>query len=429
MAKFNKYTKPFVIVELFEPKTTLYYDDSNYQLLKFGEFISYSFDINVSTALGSNAGQIQLPKKVSMTRPIKRGDIVQCTLVNFPADTYITGTTSLTRNRFISAYSVSSFDGINIVLVDCIQYNYSFTTVGYVGRVKNSLLDVLSILGSTDCRAYAMKQFTFGNQVVPFNLRNGTEHLDVLFQSEFTSTNVNPFDVISQAVENVLVNGGKDALRMGSIVESEPDGTYYLEQYINYKTTNFNTFVEDVRIKPSISLSVEITESNFAGVFWIQYKNNADNYLKAGVLVRTRSGIKRPIDITPPEREQSPITSIPSYLVSFADLLDAGVVSDGDVLSKAECEALLADPRLSDVVSVLGADFENMSFTISDTDMYEETNYLNGDELLRVYYQGVSKFAVNGVRMVVTNINFSPSGRRYSLKSTTTIPESQGGKQ
>lgn len=424
----NVSLKPFVIVELFSAKSSIYYSDVSDSLTKYGEFVSYDFDINISNNIGVESGQVRVPHNANIPRPIGRGDIAQCTLVNYPFDSFVVEISGSNSSRFSQAFSISSFDGSNIVLVDCIQYNYSFSSVGYVGRVDNLLVDVLSILGTSECRAYAMRPNTYtvqgANYVTPFKIYQNLEQFGVLFQADFTSTNVKPFDIISQAVESVDLNGGSDALRMGSAVIF--DGSdYYLEQYVTTKSNTFNTFVEDLRIKPSTSLTVSITDSNFAGMFWVQYKNNADNYIKAGTLVRTRSGIKRPTEITPAEREQSPIVSIPSYLISFNDLLEAGVVNEDDVLTKTQCYNVIRDPRLANVVEVLGADFENISFTIGENDAVQESNYFTGDELLRVFYNGVSKFAVNGVRMVITNINFSPSGRRYSLKSTTTRPESR----
>lgn len=338
--------------EVFESKPSLYYSDDNFYLNKIGSFVSSDYDINIGTLASTSNGSVTAPSQLALSQPIKIGDIINVTLVNYErsglqvvARGYAIDLPGVhesvmdDRSYFQHAFVISAMDGNRLVLADYNEYNHSYVTVGYVGMVDNEpTLEVLSLLSRRDMRAFACKLYPFGDKengvrgFTPF-MYNGSDNfwktLSTSFSDDFTRTNVKPYDVITKAVKNSYSytddNKRKtQTLTMGAIVRHDGRG-YYVFSYI-YNGVDGRPPRHSVRTKPGANIQLQPSHNNAAATIWIQPQDNGDDYVRAGVVIATatESGVtyKTIGQVTEADYTGYGLTALQTVLVGYGQLTD-----------------------------------------------------------------------------------------------------------
>lgn len=339
--------KQLAFCEVFESKYTLYHDDNDYHINKFGSFITQDFDITISSVGSSSNGSVTIPQNFTVSQPISIGCIINVTIVNVPHTDYITWSYPInnqnvlvTGSELSRAFVVSNIDGNKLVLTDYCEFNYSFTNIGYVGSViQEPLLDILQILTQREFRAFVAKNdYTYKKMVhgkeqsVALNIHpNVGVNVNTLvsFSDDFTTTNVTPYSVITVALQNSSVafkdtNAQKTvSLALGARVLKD-DGGYYVFEFLH----NFdNPDTRYLRIKPSITVKADNATSDSAATIWIQPDENADDYIRAHVVCSYKStggGTKyATLDKIPEDAfKGNSITSIKTILIGYSNLFN-----------------------------------------------------------------------------------------------------------
>ncbi len=336
--------------EIYESKPSLYYSDDNYYINKIGSFVSSDYDINIGTLASSSNGSVTAPSQLALTQPIKIGDILNVTLVNYDR----TGLKVVgrgyaidlpgfdykvydSRSYFQRAFVISAMDGNRLVLSDYNEYNHSYVTVGYVGMVDNELtLDVISMLSRRDMRAFACKLYPFGSAdgvrgYTPY-MYNGSDNiyktLTTSFSDDFVKTNVKPYDVITRALKNSYSYTENkritQTLTMGAVVKHDGRG-YYVFSYL-YNGVDGRPPRHSVRTKPGANIQLQPAYNNAAATIWIQPQDNGDDYVRAGVVIATatESGVtyKTIGQVTEADYTGYGLTQLQTVLVGYGQLVD-----------------------------------------------------------------------------------------------------------
>nr|DAJ75262.1 MAG TPA: hypothetical protein [Caudoviricetes sp.] len=341
-----------VMCEVYESKPSLYYSDDNFYLNKIGSFVSSDYDINIGTLASTSNGSVTAPSHLALSQPIKIGDILNVTLVNYErtglqvvARGYAIDLPGVhesvmdDRSYFQHAFVISAMDGNRLVLADYNEYNHSYVTVGYVGMVDNEpTLDVISMLSRRDMRAFSCKLYPFGDKengvrgFTPF-MYNGSDNfwktLSTSFSDDFTKTNVKPYDVITRAIKNSYSytddNKRKtQTLTMGAVVKHDGRG-YYVFSYI-YNGVDGRPPRHSVRTKPGSNIQLQPSHNNAAATIWIQPQDNGDDYVRAGVVIATatESGVtyKTIGQVTESDYTGYGLTTLQTVLVGYGQLVD-----------------------------------------------------------------------------------------------------------
>lgn len=336
--------------EVFESKPSLYYSDENYYLNKIGSFVSSDYDINIGTLASTSNGSVTTPSQLALSQPIKIGDILNVTLVNYErsglqvvARGYAIDLPGVhesvmdDRSYFQHAFVVSATDGNRLVLTDYNEYNHSYVTVGYVGMVDNEpTLEVLSLLSRRDMRAFSCKLYPFGDGdgvkgYTPY-MYNGSDNiyktLTTSFSDDFARTNVKPYDVITRALKNSYSYTENkritQTLTMGAIVRHDGRG-YYVFSYL-YNGVDGRPPRHSVRTKPGANIQLQPAHNNAAATIWIQPQDNGDDYVRAGVVIATatESGVtyKTIGQVTEADYTGYGLTALQTVLVGYGQLVD-----------------------------------------------------------------------------------------------------------
>ena len=334
------------ICEIYSSKPAPFFDDDAYKIDKIGSFIAKDFDINIGTLASTTNGSVTLPQNIQLSSPLKIGDIVNVSLVNFGFQSVnvVYGYPEINldgehipelidnRNQLQQAYVISSIDGDRIVLTDYNEFNHSQVTVGWIGSLYDAdLLETLSLLTARDMRAFASRLYpyeTSSGKIVrlPFRFNGYTSSGRVSFNSNFEETNVKPFDVIRQAFDSVHDGGNhkRIALTLGATVKEDGDGFYVLSYIRDVKlNTNYGRF--SVRVKPSSGVKLTPQNNASATTVWVQPEDNGEDYLRAGLVIakNTESGqtFSTLGGMTVSDYKNNGITSIPSTLIGYGQLL------------------------------------------------------------------------------------------------------------
>lgn len=339
--------------EVYESKPSLYYSDDNYYINKIGSFVSSDYDINIGTLASTSNGSVTAPSSLALSQPIKIGDIINITLVNYERNgSKVVGRGYAidlpgfenykvydSRSYFQRAYVISAMDENRLVLSDYNEYNHSYVTVGYVGMVDNEpTLDVISMLSRRDMRAFACKLYPFGNKEdgirgwTPF-MYNGSDSywktLSTSFSDDFAKTNVKPYDVITRAVKNsysyTYDNKRKtQTLTMGAVVRHDGRG-YYVFSYI-YNGVDGRPPRHSVRTKPGANIQLQPSHNHAAATIWIQPQDNGDDYVRAGVVIATATEYsvtyKTIGQVTESDYTGYGLTALQTVLVGYGQLVD-----------------------------------------------------------------------------------------------------------
>lgn len=339
--------------EVFESKPSLYYSDDNFYLNKIGSFVSSDYDINIGTLASSSNGSVTAPSQLALSQPIKIGDIINITLINYDrVGSKVVGRGYAidlpgferyevydSRSYLQRAFVISAMDGNRLVLSDYNEYNHSYVTVGYVGMVDNEpTLDVISMLSRRDMRAFSCKLYPFGDKengvrgFTPY-MYNGSDNfwktLSTSFSDDFTKTNVKPYDVITRAIKNSYSytddNKRKtQTLTMGAIVRHDGRG-YYVFSYL-YNGVDGRPPRHSVRTKPGANIQLQPAHNNAAATIWIQPQDNGDDYVRAGVVIATatESGVnyKTIGQVTENDYTGYGLTALQTVLVGYGQLVD-----------------------------------------------------------------------------------------------------------
>lgn len=345
--------RTLAMCEVFESKPSLYYSDENYYLNKIGSFVSSDYDINIGTLASTSNGSVTAPSRLALSQPIKIGDILNVTLVNYERNgSKVVGRGYAidlpgfenyqvydSRSYFQRAFVISAMDGNRLVLSDYNEYNHSYVTVGYVGMVDNEpTLDVISMLSRRDMRAFACKLYPFGNKEdgirgwTPF-MYNASDNywktLSTSFSDDFSKTNVKPYDVITRAIKHSYSytddNKRKtQTLTMGAVVRHDGRG-YYVFSYI-YNGVDGRPPRHSVRTKPGANIQLQPSHNHAAATIWIQPQDNGDDYVRAGVVIATatESGVtyKTIGQVTENDYTGYGLTALQTVLVGYGQLTD-----------------------------------------------------------------------------------------------------------
>lgn len=339
--------------EVYESKPSLYYSDDNYYINKIGSFVSSDYDINIGTLASTSNGSVTAPSRLALSQPIKIGDIINITLINYERNgSKVVGRGYAidlpgferyevydSRSYFQRAFVISAMDGNRLVLSDYNEYNHSYVTVGYVGMVDNEpTLDVISMLSRRDMRAFACKLYPFGDKetgvrgFTPY-MYNGSDNfwktLSTSFSDDFSKTNVKPYDVITKAIKNSYSytddNKRKtQTLTMGAVVRHDGRG-YYVFSYI-YNGVDGRPPRHSVRTKPGANIQLQPSHNHAAATIWIQPQDNGDDYVRAGVVIATatESGVtyKTIGQVTEADYTGYGLTALQTVLVGYGQLTD-----------------------------------------------------------------------------------------------------------
>lgn len=337
--------------EVYESKPSLYYSDDNYYINKIGSFVSKDYDINIGTLASSSNGSVTTPSRLALTQPIKIGDIINITLINYERigskvvsrhyaidlPGYAGEEVDDNRSYYQRAYVITAMDGNRLVLSDYNEYNHSYVTVGYVGAVDNEpTLDVIGMLSRRDMRAFACKLYPFGNDndvtgYTPY-MYNGSDNiyktLTTSFSDDFSRTNVKPYDVITRALKNSYSytedKRVTQTLTMGAVVRHDGHG-YYVFSYL-YNGAHGKVPRYSVRTKPGANIQLQPSHNNAAATIWIQPQDNGDDYVRAGVVIATanESGVtyKTIGQVTEADYTGYGLTQLQTVLVSYGQLTD-----------------------------------------------------------------------------------------------------------
>lgn len=334
------------VCEIFQSKPALYYQDSDYYIDKIGTFLTREFRISIGNIGHSTAGEVTMPQNVHLSQPLKIGDIVQVTLLNYKFDIRFSHATPIVDHDAAPvdiadistkrAFVISAMDGSRLVLKDYVEYNHSYTDIGYVGNVNNEYLSkLLSVITRREDRAFASRYYSYQSNVIgtpielPFIITNGSVDTLTSYSDDFEKTNSTPYDVIIQALRHLHKATTTDsdvAIVLAANVVSDSKG-YYVAPYI----TDVGTYSRiSLRIKPGIDISTTPLENTHATKVWIQPDENADDYIFTNIAIRNNVDTDNKVDlrklysITDVSEEYYTnygITSIPSLLVGYSDLI------------------------------------------------------------------------------------------------------------
>ena len=326
--------KPFVICEVFATKSALYFDDNDYHLDKLGSFISYEFDINIGGLGSSTNGSVTIPMHLELNSPIKVGDVVNVSLVNFGHESintvYAYNAINISgkyfqeiddkRNQLQQAFVVSAIDNDRLVLTDYNEFNHSLFTVGYVGAVNNiHLSKLIEMITRRDMRAFPCKMYPVNDKrSTPF--RFNFEDQTVSFADDFTATNVKPYEILKKALSSLDKILG---ITLGAVVKEDAGGYYvfsYMRKTIEGAVNNYN-----VRIKPGKSVRLSNNENTAAATIWIQPEDNGEDYIRAGVIISSNDGhesFKTVGQIESWEFSKNNLTEVKTILVGYHQLFE-----------------------------------------------------------------------------------------------------------
>lgn len=363
--------KKMAFCEVFESKSSLYYDDNDYHINKVGAFITSDFDIVIGNIGESSTGQITAPKNASFSQPLKVGDIINVTIVNDLTSfevvyNYISkaGDVLLNANPLSKAFSVKSFDKNRIVLQDYCEYNHSFTNVGYVGNVIDEpLYDVLELLTQRKFRAFSSKLYQpiVSDVWLPFIMTiNTPQNPTVSFSDDFTATNVTPWSVISSALQNTSLtddyNSEKNLNLVLSAVVQVDSGGYYVLEYLH--STQVSDESISIRLKPNAEVNTTVEPMSNAEMLWVQPQKDADDYYATHIVVADampNGALKlRTSDVlTQAAFQQKGITNVSTKLISYDNLftipesIDISLFlnTDADVIVNTDFEVRRQDEK------------------------------------------------------------------------------------
>lgn len=425
--------KPFAVVELYQGKNVLFFDDSDYHLNKIGTFITQDFDITIGALGEQTSGQITAPSGLSLSSSLKIGDIANVMLVNFTRSHIKIGHTwsSDNDNQLMRTFSISSIDGRRLVLDDYVKYNHSYTTVGYVGQViDGNLVDSLNVVTSSEFRAYPSKHYTTGTKetVIDFSSNsNSVELFTTTFWDNFTSTNVKPYDVICKMIKGT--NATDVACELGAIIDKDDGGTF-VHEYLVFTPVDYR---QVIRFKQGADFNYTPAPQQNISSYWFQPENNADNYIFGGRLVKVK-GIyyyEKDTNEIPKTGESDSITTSGTRLMAYSDVTKAISQSKYNNLTPRQGKEILkAVAEISkygdhhDPLYKLFANLSNVpdpfNIEFDETSFYTDSRYptaFDGTEVVRVFYNGELGGSLNGVKCRIVSVKYSPNGRNYKLRS------------
>ena len=447
-----------LICEVFESKPALFYDDSQYYIDKIGSFVASEFDITIGNMTTATTGTISLPQNVQLTQPIKVGDIVQIMPVNFinHAKSFqnigVNGSADLLDgNVWRRCFSVKSVDGGQLLLTDYFEYMLTYTNVGYVGNVNNeNFYKILEILTHRELRAYASKLYTYNTVAgsVTLPLRITIPDGLVSFYNEFENTNVSPYSVLLSVLSSKSITKERTTqITMGSVIRQDKNG-YYVTPYIIHRESEggeVDGVVDEVlRLVPGASTRTVPLQASNAVTVWVQPQDNGDDYVKAGLVVCSKTNdtvtLSKLSDLTPAQYTGSGITSIPSVLIGYNELFtntDEETNNKNKQKHPKMTKALLADiinaatgKTVTDtVVAQMGEavkklllekltpEYTPLILEIQETDYFMTNNPLEFDTFYRIYWDNRFGVSISGVLAVITAIRYTQAGRVYILET------------
>lgn len=363
--------KKIAFCEVFESKSSLYYDDNDYHINKIGAFTTSDFDIVFGNIGEQSTGTITAPANISFLQPLKIGDIINVTITNelnlvTVAYNYIAKNEEvfLSVNPLSKAFVVKSFDKNRIVLQDYCEYNHSFTNVGYVGNVINEpLFDVLELLMQRKFRAFASKLYQpmMSDVWLPLMMNaNAPQNHTVSFSDDFTATNVTPWSVISTALMSTTLtddyNSEKNLNLMLSSVVQVDDGGYYVLEYLH--STDIDDNIVSVRLKQNANVSATVESMSNAEMLWVQPQKDADDYYATHIVVADTMPngslrLRTSDVISQASFQQKGITNVSTKLIAYDNLftipetvdISRFLSSDPDVIVDTDFETQRQDEK------------------------------------------------------------------------------------
>lgn len=323
------HAQPLAVVEVYRSKSALLHGDEEYHLDKIVHFVSQNFSIEIGTIAGARSNSfVTAPQNINTKAMFKIGDIVQVTLVNYKRDYFslynATATDNQHQDRRVlnkhqSAFVISSIDGSKVVLSDFAEFCFSFSTVGYAGSVTDIPMSKLfSIVGNIDFRAFPLKLYEYDGVKIPIDLveHDGTvdtTNLKTNIVSEFNDTNITPWSIIKEAVENITDGeDGESALySIRAVVERDTKGPYvylYLKRNVSIRRIS-------IRFRPEKGVDFKATNADNFGKFFVQPGKNTDNYIHVGVFARSGDKVYK--------LSEDRTVSTDNGVVSMADLFFA----------------------------------------------------------------------------------------------------------
>nr|DAO65794.1 MAG TPA: hypothetical protein [Caudoviricetes sp.] len=332
------------ICDIYSAKPAFYHNDDDYHLNRIGRFIAKDFDITIGSLYGSQNGTITVPQNTEIIFPIKIGDIMNVTLVNyghtsrsvsyhFPellAGRHTVKALSESWNKLMQAYTISSIDGGRIVLSDYNKFNHSLVTVGYAGSVSQMpLADLVERVTKRDMRAYACRQYpyTIGDEtfLMPFRLSNEINANDLVtsFNDDFKTTNVKPYDILLKAIKGCGLYTRSKTPVWGSVVITDEQGPYVLSYIISPDLG----WSDITRINPSTNVQFTNVKNASAATVWIQNGKNGDDYVRAGVIVAKQfsdgsTKFTTLNNVSEADYKGFGMSEIPSILIGYEQLLN-----------------------------------------------------------------------------------------------------------
>ena len=447
-----------LICEVFESKPALFYDDDNYHIDKIGSFVASEFDVTIGNISTATTGTISIPQNVQLSQPIKVGDIVQIMPVNFRNHTKsfqnigVNGSSDLLDgNVWRRCFSVKSVDGGQLLLTDYFEYMLTYTNVGYVGNVNNeNFYKIIELLTQRELRAYASKLYTYDTVggAVTLPLRITIPNSNVSFYNEFENTNVTPYSVLLSVLTSQSITSGRTSqITIGSVIRQDKDG-YYVTTYIIRRESeggDVDGVVDEIlRLVPGASTRTVPLQASNAATVWVQNQDNGDDYVKAGLVVCSKTNdtvnLSKLSDLTPAQYTGSGITSIPSVLIGYNELFtntDEETNNKNKQKHPKMTKALLADiinaatgKTVTDtVVAQMGEavkkvllekltpEYTPLILEIQETDYFMTNNPLEFVTFYRIYWDNSFGVSISGVLAVVTAIRYTQAGRVYILET------------
>ena len=447
-----------LICEVFESKPALFYDDSQYYMDKIGSFVASEFDITIGNISTATTGTISIPQNVQLSQPIKVGDIVQIMPVNFRNHVKsfqnigtIHTDELLDGNVWRRCFSVKAVDGGQLLLTDYFEYLLTYTNVGYVGHVNNeNFYKILELLTHRELRAYASKLYTYttvaGSVTLP--LRITIPDGWVSFYNEFENTNVSPYSVLLSVLSSKSITTERTTqITMGSVIRQDKNG-YYVTPYIIHRESEggeVDGVVDEVlRLVPGASTRTVPLQASNAATVWVQPQDNGDDYLRAGLVVCSKTNdtvtLSKLSDLTPAQYTGSGITSIPSVLIGYNELFtntDEETNNKNKQKHPKMTKELLAEiinaatgkTVTDEVVAQMGeavkklllekltSEYTPLILEIQETDYFMTNNPLEFETFYRIYWDNRFGVSISGVLAVVTAIRYTQAGRVYILET------------
>lgn len=425
--------KPFAVVELYQGRNVLFFDDSDYHVYKIGTFITQDFDITIGALGEQTSGQITAPSDLSLSSNLKVGDIANVMLVNFTRSHIKTGHTwsSDDDNQLMRTFSISSIDGRRLVLDDYVKYNHSYTTVGYVGQVVDgNLVDSLNIVTSSEFRAYPSKHYMIGNKKTVIDLSSlsgNVQDYTTSFWDDFTSTNVKPYDVISKLIQGINVSN--ISCELGAVIDKDEGGAF-VHEYAVFTPVDYE---QVIRFKQGADFNYTPTPQQNISSYWFQPEDNADNYIFGGRLINVdgKYYYEKNTSEIPKTGEANSITTSETRLMAYSDVTKAISESEYNNLTPSQGkDILIAVAKLSkegkyyDSLYRLFANLSEvpdpLNIEFDETSFYNDARYpvaFDGTEVIRVYYNGELGGSLNGVKCRIVSVKYSPNGRNYKLRA------------